>query len=140
MNSSQAKILFYGDSEDAFVESVWATRQGDYYQLDNIPFYARGFAWLDIVRVEVEADGALRCNGLVTASGNSTIRLWFSSANEVSRVRSELKAMGCDSELNADRLVAVNVPSTSPYFAVKSYFDEGEQLNIFEYEEGCLAQ
>lgn len=122
------------------VESVWAVPENGGYRLDNIPFYARGLAFGDIVSATPDTDGLLRCTGLVTASGHSTIRLWFSDSNDVHSVRNELRAMGCDSEQDISRLVAVDVPPVVPYEEVRNYLEEKERAGLLEYEEGCLGQ
>ena len=48
--------------------------------------------------------------------------------------------MGCPSELDLDRLVAVDIPPTVPYSDVRAYLEKNERLGVFEYEEGCLGQ
>lgn len=140
--SQHVKILFNveRDDETTEIESIWAIPEGDGYRLDNIPFYVRGFAFGDVVSVARDPDGALRCVGLVSASGHSTIRLWFSDAENVQAIRNELRRMKCNSELDLSRLVAVDVPPDIPYEIIKDYFDQKERLGIFEYEEGCLGQ
>ena len=100
--SKHVKILFEIEGQDE-VESVWAIPVEDGYQLDNIPFHAREVALGDVVRVTKEADGALRFDGLVRASGHSTIRLWFASAGDVQGTRDELRRLGCPSELSDRR-------------------------------------
>ena len=73
-------------------------------------------------------------------SRHSTVRLWFADAADVPRVREELQRMGCDSEVDGTRLVAVDVPPTVPYRVVRSYFDRDALAGRFEFEEGCLGQ
>lgn len=141
-SSNHVKVVFDVERDDGSheMESVWAVAEGEGYRLDNIPFYARGFAWGDVVSATPDPDGLLRCTGLLTASGHSTIRLWFADAGNVQKVRDELRAMGCDSELDLSRLVAVDVPPNIPYARVRSYLDEMERVAVFEYEEGCVGQ
>jgi hypothetical protein len=122
------------------IESMWAVVEERGYRLDNIPFYARSLAWGDVVSAEPDADGLLRFTGVVAASGHSTIRLWFENTEPLKAVRDELRAMGCDSELDHIRLVAVDVPPDVPYYPrIKDYLDAKERAGVFEYEEGCLA-
>lgn len=139
---AQVKVLFDIERDDGTheVESVWASAVEGGYRLDNIPFYARGFAWGDLVSAAPDPDGLLRFTGLVAPSGHSTIRLWFVDASDVQKVRDELRAVGCDTELDLSRLVAVDVPPDIPYKRIRAYLDDKERAGVFEYEEGCLAQ
>lgn len=140
--SQHVKILFNVERDDGTheIESVWAIPDGEGYRLDNIPFYARGFALGDIVSATLDSDGALLCTGIISESGHSTIRLWFSDSKDVQGVRDELRRMKCSSELDLSRLVAVDVPPDIPYEVVRDYLDKKERSGIFEYEEGCLGQ
>lgn len=141
-SSRHVKILLDVERDDGTheVESVWAIPEERGYRLDNVPFYARGFAWGDLVSATPDPDGLLRCTGLVAASGHSTIRLWFADTGDVQKVRDALRAMGCDSELDIPRLVAVDVPPDVPYERIRRYLDDKERAGVFEYEEGCLGQ
>jgi hypothetical protein len=140
--SVHVKVLFQIDRDDGTreVESVWAVRQAEGFRIDNIPFYAKGFALGDVVSAEADSDGLIRCTGLVTASAHSTIRLWFGNAQDVQRIREELSAMRCQSELDLPRLVAVDVPPEVPYSRIRMYLDDKEREGTLEYEEGCLGQ
>jgi hypothetical protein len=140
--SKHVKVLFEVKNEDGTIEieSVWATPVPDGYKVDNIPFYARDVACNDVVAVKADEDGALRYAGLRVASGHSTIRLWFANEATVAPVREHLRTMGCSSELDLSRLVAVDVPPSVPYPGVRVYLDAQEAAGIFEYEEACLGQ
>lgn len=139
---THVKVLLDIEREDSTheVESVWATPTDGGYRLDNIPFYARGFAVGDVVSATADRDGLLRAAGLVTASRHSTIRLWFADAANVQKVRDELRSMGCASELDLPRLVAVDIPPEIPYERIRTYLDDAERAGVFEYEEACLGQ
>jgi hypothetical protein len=136
------KILFDIEHEDGTVdlESLWAIPVSNGYRIDNIPFYARGVACNDIVAATPDEGGMLRFSGLVTASGHSTVRLWFEDEADVPVVREHLRQMGCESELDLPRLAAVDIPPTIPYNAVRRFLDEQAAAGVFEYEEGCLGQ
>ncbi|MCD9127672.1 DUF4265 domain-containing protein [Luteimonas fraxinea] len=135
------KIIFdIDDSENPDIESLWATPVGKNYEIDSIPFYVRSVACGDMVSAVPDEEGALRFSGLVSASGHSTIRLWFAKEEDVLKTRNELRVMGCPSELDLPRLVAVDVPPSVPYGEVRSYLDGKENAGVFEYEEACLGQ
>lgn len=140
--SNHIKVLLEFERGDGTLEfeSVWAVAQGPGYRLDNIPFYARGFALGDLVSATPDPDGLLRCTGLVVASGHSTVRLWIAHADNVPSVRKTLRDMECNSELDHTRLVAVDVPPNVPYAEVRAYLDEKERTGVLEYEEACIGQ
>jgi Domain of unknown function (DUF4265) len=135
------KIAFEleGEGDHREVETIWAVPVAKGYRVDNIPFYVRGVAWGDVVHVTVEEDGQLRYEGIVDPSGHSTIRLWFSNAADVPNVRKSLREIGCGSELDLERLVAVDIPADVRYSDVLKFLDEKESVGILEYEEGCTG-
>lgn len=143
--SEHTKILlaYQGSSStDHEIESVWAVPVAGGYQIDNIPFYARGVAFGDVVSAEKDSDGMLRFDALIQPSGHSTVRLWFAKGKEhdVASIRQSLREMGCASELSdLARLIAVDVPLSVPYEKVRNFLDEGERGGLFEYEEACLG-
>jgi Domain of unknown function (DUF4265) len=132
------KIEF--EIEGGDVETMWAIPLEEGYCIDNIPFYARGVAWGDVVRAVPDSEGRLRFEDLVTPSGHSTVRLWFATAADVIGVRNALRKIGCGSELDLERLVAVDIPAEVEYSAVRTFLDGQEKLGVLEYEEGCIAQ
>ena len=115
--TNHLKVLFEFEGVDGSVEieSVWVVPVENGYRIDNIPFYVREIAYEDIVSAEPDEDGMLRFSGLVSASGHSTVRLWFASEADVAQVRDAVRGMGCSSELDLSRLVAVDIPPSVPY-------------------------
>ena len=138
----QVKVLFDVENDDGSVEieSLWAVPSQSGYRIDNIPFYAKEIAYGDIVSCKLDEDGMLRFTAVVAASGHSTIRLWFADEKDVSSVRETLRTIGCPSELDLSRLVAIDVPPSIRYETVRTYLDQQERSGIFEYEEACLGQ
>ena len=121
------------------IESAWAKKVENGYELDNILFYAKNYSWRDIVSVE-EVEGELYVTGLVQETGHSTVRVLFTDASEVSKIREELKKLGCSSELsNMDNLIAVDVPPKVSYSVIRDYLDKGELKGKWEYQEACIA-
>jgi hypothetical protein len=136
------KVLFEVENEDGNIdiESVWAVPTAHGYRIDNIPFYAKGVACDDEVIAVPAEDGLLHFMELRSSSGHSTVRLWFVNESDVQPVRETLRAMGCPSELDLSRLVAVDIPPSVPYTRVREYLDKQEAAGVFEYEEACLGQ
>jgi len=134
------KILFIHDAfgEDS-IESAWAEKVKNGYQLDNILFYTKDYSWRDIVST-IEKDGELVVNGLIQEGGHSTVRVLLNDNNLVSSLRNELKKIGCSSELsNMDNLIAVDIPPEVSYLEIKNYLDKGESQDKWEYQEACIA-
>lgn len=69
-------------SEKVDVETLWAAPQGDGFKIDNIPFYAKGISFKDIVSVR-KIDDCLYMDKLLKASGHSTIRIWFAIEEDI---------------------------------------------------------
>src|SRR5687768_9515700 len=124
---SKVKVLFEIDGyESVEIESLWARAERDGYCLENVPFYARGFAYGDIVSAVPDADGLLRCTGLVRRSGHSTVRILCTEVDGISDLRARLKSMGCDSELDVSSLIAVDIPPEVPYSKIRAFLQEKE--------------
>lgn len=128
-----------GDSNESETESLWALPTGKGFKLDNIPFYAKGVSFGDVVSAE-EVDDCLCMEGLLESSGHSTVRLWFASEHLIQPERDTLKAMGCSSEVSDQpRLLAVDIPPDISYEKIRSYLDDGESHGKWDYEESCLG-
>lgn len=138
------KILFRvpGDSARAFeVESMWGEPVSNGYRLDNIPFYAKEIALEDIVSAEPDADGALWFSQLVEESGHSTVQIWFEEGVDVQSYRDQLLALGCPSELSdLPRLIAVDVPPSVSYAAIRGFLDREHHAGKLDYQEACIAR
>ena len=137
------KLLFRLErDQDGFppvdVESVWANPQADgTYQIDNIPFYARGVAVGDTVTAN-EIDGELFFAALARPSGNSLIRAIVYDEAEVPRLCSELKDLGCDVEVYGS-FVAVDVPASISYAPICQLLEEGMSTERLGFEEAVLC-
>ena len=139
---TQTKMFFEilsNDSDSMEVESIWVTPCEEGYMIDNIPFYAKGVAYKDVMSAKKTDDG-LYADELLSASQHSTIRIWFANEKLVALTRQELKAMGCGSEISdSPRLIAVDIPPVIEYGHIKKYLDDGELSGKWDYEEACLG-
>lgn len=133
-------LLTYKDDEGNYqIESVWATKEGDYYRINNIPFLASNIALNDLVKAE-EDSGALYFEELIKASGHSVVQIIILIDETKDMLTSELETRRCTwegSHLNS--LISVDVPSDVDYFSLKKYLDNGEQNGFWTYKEACLA-
>lgn len=141
-NDSEKVFFVQRINDDEFeTESLWCAKKGDNYVIDNIPFVAKRISLGDTIKAEYDAnDKAYYFDDFVKVSGNSTIRIFFEDENIIQEIRKQLEAFGCESEAFLTRkLIAVNVPKAVSYKPVKEYLENGEQNNLWTYEESCLA-
>ena len=134
------KILFRHDAfEGVGIEGIWTKREGEYYVIDSIPFYVKNYALGDVISVVAEGRD-LYVESLINESGNSVVRILFSSENKVAEVREQLTKMGCASELsNLPNLVSVDIPRTVSFKEIISFLENGEKLGDWEYQEACIS-
>lgn len=142
MSDTHVKVNFRVeiDEDSVETESLWALPVSGGYKIDNIPFWARGIACDDVVAATPDDDGILQFAGLIKPSGHSTVRIIFESEADVPVIRESLRRLGCESELDSPRFLAVDIPPEVPYAEIRAYLDEQESAGILEYEEGCLGQ
>jgi Domain of unknown function (DUF4265) len=128
------------DYPPADCESLWAMPVADgLFRIDNIPFFARGIAWGDVVSVSPE-EGALYYKAVVRPSGHSTLRLIIYDVEQVPAVLELLSKWECSSERShIPGLIAVDVPPTVSLPELKQFLEEGESQERWGYEEACLG-
>lgn len=99
---------------DGDVETPWAFHLGgNFYRLDNIPFFAYGLSVNDIVEAVPDSDGFPMFNRIVNKSGNRTVRVILPEAPDVEpgpALFAEVKRLGCDYEGAFNTLICINVP------------------------------
>lgn len=120
-------------------ESIWAFRLDDgTYQIDNIPFYAYGLNYKDIVKVNArENDKKPIVEAVVVPSGHATVRVVFSKGfgkQEQKPVIEELEAMNVTIERAFENYVALDIPPEADYDVVRDRLDKLESEGILEYE------
>jgi hypothetical protein len=87
--------LTYKDDEDLYkVESVWARVEGNYFRIDNIPFFAPNIAYNDLVSAELE-DGGLQYEKMIEPSGHSTIQLVIADGRSQLETGYDFEELGC---------------------------------------------
>jgi hypothetical protein len=146
------KVVFDLDPDEdgwppAETEGIWARPLGmGEYVLDNVPWFARGFAFADRVAAEPDNNGVLWVTEKREWSGRYTIRVMplgeGPSEVQVQDVIDRFAALGVDSEGALPRfpLVALDVPRTAALAEVKALLVEGEADGRWGYEEGCIDE
>lgn len=147
MEPQRVKVLFRIDrDEDGYppveVESLWGALRDEGVEIDNVPFYARGVALGDIVKVGRSKDGALEFESVLRRGGHSTYRLLLlrEDPEEPLRVMSELVAMGLRVEQDVACLLAVDVPPAVSLDDVRDFLLEGIDSGRWEVEEAHRAE
>jgi len=131
-------------------ERLWAVRTGPTTAvLDNNPFFARGLAYGDEVQFEEDAGGELRVTGVVAHSGYCSIRIApldrtdeFRDLEVQAGIRAVFVPLGVSCEMAGPRLfnlVALAVPPSCDFAAVRRALLEGEQADRWSFEEGCIT-
>lgn len=125
-------------------ESVWARELGDdLYEVRNVPFYAYGVNFLDVVRA-VAADAASKpvAAELVRPSGHSTIRIIFEETTDreaQDEILNQLIALGAEVERASNTYCALGLPPETSVEAVRNALDALELTHGLGYET-CEAR
>ena len=135
--------LFFRLEEGAWhgsaTESLWAEPvSGGRYRLRNSPFYALGVSAEDIVLAQ-EEEGLLFFTGVALRGGHSTYRIMKAKGlrpEDFARYWEPLRRVGCSYEEGLGRLLAVDVPPRVDIQHVDSLLEQGEQAQVWHFEEG----
>ncbi|WP_448316780.1 DUF4265 domain-containing protein [Streptomyces sp. CO7] len=149
ISDDHVKVHFRMETEDGWppvsVESLWAVDLGHgTVRLDNTPFFVRGVAGGDIVRVQQGDDGVLWAGETVQASQNCTIRLIVlkdeGSATARQSVLEVFHRLGTTGEgIERFRMVALDVPPQADLPRIRELLEHGETEGWWHWEEGCVT-
>ncbi len=122
-------------------EDLWAEQLSDTTcRLDNVPFFARGVACGDLVRVERSGNRLNFCE-VIGTQGHSTLRVIVFDVKLVPNLRDQVARMGCATELShIDGLLSIDVPPHVDLQPVVEMLARGEADGTWEYEEAALRQ
>ncbi|MFI9617246.1 DUF4265 domain-containing protein [Streptomyces sp. NPDC052023] len=129
----------------ASVESLWAVDLGDgTVRLDNTPWFVRGIASGDIVKVERDGDGLFWAGETVRPSQNCTIRLIVlkdaGSAAARQSVMEIFHKLGTTGEgIEQFRMVALDVPPEADLPRIRKLLEHGAAEGWWHWEEGCVT-
>jgi hypothetical protein len=125
-------------------ESMWATPLGnDLFKVENIPFYAYGLNFHDIVRAIPDSEGQIsEIRALVEPSGHRTFRVFFQK--NISRGKQEeildlLSVLTVSYERANEIYFSLDVQPEGSYQAVFDKLDELMEEDILEFET-CEAR
>jgi hypothetical protein len=140
----RAKVMFQIEQKDGYppvaVESMWAVKVGDgLYEIENIPFYAKGIGLGDIVGTTASETGSLVFDRVASSRGHSTLRLVFIEMRERKRIEKALEALGCGWEGGVEpSLISVDVPPAASFDEVLKLVSEACTQGILDYETAAI--
>ncbi|MEU1486291.1 DUF4265 domain-containing protein [Streptomyces sp. NPDC005752] len=129
----------------ASIESLWAVKLGNgTVRLDNTPWFVRGVASGDIIRVELEDDGVLYARETIQPSQNCTIRLIVlkdgGSAAARQTALETFHRLGTTGEgIERFRMVALDVPPEADLPKIRKLLEHGAAKEWWHWEEGCVT-
>lgn len=120
-------------------ESMWAKPLGeDLYELHNVPFYAYGLNYLDVVRaVEPAPDLIPMVERVVAPSGHRTLRVLFDADFPESKripLLETLSPMGAGMEGADSRYFAIDIGPDGDYDGVQAQLDSWQEEGVLGYE------
>ena len=125
-------------------ESLWATPLGnDLYRLENVPFYAYGLNFHDVVKATSDAEELIpEIRALIERSGHRTFRVYFNKTIDRQKQEKVLNAMEdltISYERANDIYFSLDMQPHGNYQAVFDRLDELEADDILGFET-CEAR
>ncbi len=138
-NSYKVKLVYYDLEGNLAIESVWASKEKEYYRIKNIPFFAPNISYDDLISVE-DDENELFFDELIEQSGNSTVQIVFFDISTFDNVISKLVDLGCEWEgSHLKNYISVNVPCMVNYHPINSFLLRSRENKILDFKEACLV-
>lgn len=133
------KLVYHDLEGNLATEGVRASKEGEYYRVKNVPFFAPNLAYNDLISVEND-EGELFFDSLIEASGHTTLQIIFFKHEFVDQVTEDLVKFNCDWEgSHVKEYISVDVPKTVNYSEVRKYLNQKFEEGILDFTEPCLA-
>jgi Domain of unknown function (DUF4265) len=125
-------------------ESMWARELGaDRYRIENVPFYAYGLNFSDVVEARAQApDQKPSVLRVVERSGHNTLRVMFDAAVSEARMLELLAALeplAVSFERSGEHYFALDLEPEASVEAVRDQLDRWEAEGLLGYET-CEAR
>jgi hypothetical protein len=143
------EVAFDLDSERAdwppvSVERLWGEKTEAKYEIRvvNTPFFARGIAFGDLIRVRPDSERReLVFESFTSESGHSTIRVIFLEKGEKESVEEKFRAVGCNlSSLRGfASLIAVDIPPSVNYAGLRKWLLRKVESEVVEIQESAIS-
>lgn len=126
------------------VERLWGEKTAVDFEMRllNVPFFARGVAYGDLVRVRPDQERhELVFERLNGESGHSTLRITLLDDRARREVQDRLRAAGCSWETAAQfgSLLAVDVPADGDYRALRDWLTARMEQGMIEFQESAIS-
>ncbi|MEV8455541.1 DUF4265 domain-containing protein [Streptomyces sp. NPDC052095] len=113
-------------------------------RLDNTPWFVRGVASGDVIRVDIDNDGLRWARETVHASENCTIRLIVlkdgGSAAARQTALETFHRLGTTGEgIEQFRMVALDIPPAADIQRIRKLLEHGDAKGWWHWEEGCVT-
>lgn len=113
------------------------------YRLANVPFWAYGLNYLDVVRATPNSDGILTIRKVVAPSGHRTLRVMFDDAVDTAKQSELLGRVHRVGIVTFERanslLVAINISPDGDYLAVFDQLEAWADSGLLDFET-CHAR
>lgn len=128
-----------GDWHGGDSEWIWAERSSANSAIvRNIPFFAKGISFGDLVRLEYP-DGIPTVAGVLKAGGHSTYRIIAFNGKDDDRVKQLLRKLnenGCEFEVATSKLIAIDVLPKADIYKVYDFMSRAEAEGYIDFQEG----
>ena len=143
MPTKSLKIAFTLDVEDGYppinVEQLNATEIAPgQFELLNSPFFINEIAYGDVVAVDVNENGRLVFKSCLKQSTFKAISIIIMDSKMDVSIMDLLRGQNCVieyGEFGALRMVAVAIPESADYMAIKKVLDDYEKAGLLSYAE-----
>ena len=120
-------------------ESFWATPLGnDIFRLENVPFYAYGLNFHDVVRATSDStEYKPEIREVIEPSGHRTFRVYFEKTinrEKQEEILDSMKNLGVTYERANEIYFSLDLEAEGDYQAVFDKLDEFERNNVLEFE------
>ncbi|MEU7306200.1 DUF4265 domain-containing protein [Streptomyces sp. NPDC007206] len=127
------------------VERLWGEKTGVKFEIRivNIPFFARGIAFGDLVRVRPDNERReLVFDEFTRESGHSTVRIITLRQEFKSELEARLAESGCSWELapRLENYMAVDIPSTVEYRELREWLISRTSAGEIEIQESAISK
>lgn len=122
-------------------ESLWGLRlHGDFFRIENIPLYAYGISYHDIIHA-CHCGTGLEFKSITMRGGHSTYRVLLKSDRTKAEFLARwvlLEHLGCsyESSMNPEDVFAIDVPPEVDVHIVFRILEKGEADGVWHLDEG----
>lgn len=139
LEDCKISLVYYDLEENIAIETVFASKEGKYYRVKNIPFFASNIAYNDLVEID-EEDGILYFESLIEPSGHSTIQVTIYKDKYLNKFTNTIEKLKCDWEgSHLPNYLSIDVPKSIDYFKIKEFLEKGFNDSLWDYKEACLS-